>query len=325
MNANLTLRQLRAFEAVAAEGSFTRAAQRLFLTQSALSVLIREVEKELGLALFDRHTRRVELTEAGQAFLPDVRRMLNQLTEAVSRMGDLRDKRKGVLRVAASQLMACTLMPIVLAAYRRQYPGVEIHLRDTQPENLLELLHSGEVEVLVGPDGALDEAGLRRHPVLNDKHWLICRADDPLARRRHLRWQDLAGRAFVAATRDFVASMRAILGAYSEPLLATPGTETSYFTTAFGLVSAGMGVTLCPTYAHSLVRSYGLQMLPMREPALHREVGAYSLPDRALSPAAAGFIECVDAVVAGGGFIPPKGGAAAPRGATKAPARRAGS
>ena len=86
MNGNLSLRQLRAFEAVATEGSFTKAAQRLFLTQSALSVLVRDMERELGLSLFDRHTRRVELSEAGRDFYPHVRRMLNELAVAVGSM-----------------------------------------------------------------------------------------------------------------------------------------------------------------------------------------------------------------------------------------------
>lgn len=303
MNSYLSLRQLRAFEAVAAEGSFTRAAQRLFLTQSALSVLIRDIEKELGVALFDRHTRRVELTEAGHAFLPDVRRMLNELSEAVGRIGDLRDKRKGVLRLAASQLIASTLLPVVLAAYRSRFEGVDIRLRDTLPEHLLTHLQSGEVELLLGPDGLLDEVGLRRHPVFKDKHWLVCRTDDALRKKASLRWPDLEGRQFVAPTRDFVGRLRAELGTHCEPLLARPSIDTSYFTTALGLVSAGMGVTLCPTYSQQLVRSYGLEMLPLQEPSLHREVSLYSLPDRELSPAAQGFIDCVDEVIRGGNFI----------------------
>jgi DNA-binding transcriptional LysR family regulator len=115
---NLTLRQLRAFAAVAETGSFTAAAQQLHLTQSALSVLVRELEREMGVQLLDRHTRRVQLTEAGREFLPSVHRLLGDLTTAVAGVTDLRDKKKGVLRLAAPQLMACTLMPRVIAVYR---------------------------------------------------------------------------------------------------------------------------------------------------------------------------------------------------------------
>ena len=108
MNINISMRQLRAFDAVADTGSFTKAAQHLHLTQSALSVLVREMERELGLSLFDRHTRRVELSEAGRDMQPYVKRMLNELQQAVHSMTDLRDQHRGVLRIAATQLIAST-------------------------------------------------------------------------------------------------------------------------------------------------------------------------------------------------------------------------
>src|SRR3954453_7379769 len=161
---NLSLRQLRAFEAVAGEGSFTLAAQRLHLTQSALSVLVRELERELGVQLFDRHTRRVDLSDAGRDFLPSVRRVLNELSQGVDSVIDLRDKKKGVLRVSAPQLMACTLIPRVVARYRGLYPEVDIRLRDTLPEHLLACVQDGDVELAVGPDTGSDEHGLVRRP-----------------------------------------------------------------------------------------------------------------------------------------------------------------
>jgi DNA-binding transcriptional LysR family regulator len=117
-----------------------------------------------------------------------------------------------------------------------------------------------------------------------------------------LRWQDLGEYQFVAPTRDFKARMRRVLGAHAEPLLLQPGYETSYFTTAFGLVAAGLGVTLCPTYAKSLVQAYGLNMIPIQEPAFLREVCLYSQAAKALSPAASAFTACLQTVVAGEGF-----------------------
>ncbi len=302
MNQNLSLRQLRAFDAVAAEGSFTKAAQRLFLTQSALSVLIRELERELGVAMFNRSTRRVELTEAGRDMQPYVHRVLNELAQGVSSVMDLRDKKKGVLRVAAPQLMACTLVPVVLAAFQQRYPGVEIQLQDVLQEHLLARAQAGDVEIAIGPDGDLDEAGLSRRPILRDHHWLVCRPDDPIGQGAPPRWLDLGRCQFVAPTRDFKQRLRSVLGVYAEPLLLQPGWETSYFTTAFGMVASGLGVTMCPTYASSLVRSYGLKMVAMQEPAFHREVCVYSRSARAPSPAASAFLQCLKEVVSSGEF-----------------------
>lgn len=294
---NLSLRQLRAFDAVAQEGSFTLAAQRLHLTQSALSVLVRELERELGVQLFDRHTRRVELADAGRDFLPSVRRVLNELSHGIDSVADLRDKKKGMLRVSAPQLMACTLIPRVVARYRGLYPDVDIRLQDTLPEHLLASVQRGDVELAVGPDTGSDDHGLVRRPLLRDRHWLICRADDPLAARRQLRWSDLGQHAFVAPTRDFVRRLRADLGAHVQPLLDRPGHEVSYMTTALGLVAAGMGVTLCPTYAQPLIKAYRLRMLALQAPIFYRVVSVYSQPHKALSPAAAAFVACLEAVV----------------------------
>src|SRR5437762_11728002 len=106
MNPNLTLRQLRAFTAVAEFGSFTAAGASLSLTQSALSVLVRELEHALGTRLFDRHTRRVVLTEAGSELLPHATRALAEVTAAIASVGELRDCKRGRVRVAAPQTMA---------------------------------------------------------------------------------------------------------------------------------------------------------------------------------------------------------------------------
>src|SRR5947208_11874097 len=125
MNMNVTLRQLRAFSAVAELGSFTEAANRLHVTQAATSVLVRELENELGVRVLDRHTRRVVLSDAGRDLWPHVQRVLNELEDAMQSVGSLRDKKKGLLKIAAPQLMACTLMPRVIAGYRVKFPDVE--------------------------------------------------------------------------------------------------------------------------------------------------------------------------------------------------------
>jgi len=291
---NLTLRQLRAFAAVAETGSFTAAAQRLHLTQSALSVLVRELEAEMGVRLLDRHTRRVQLAEAGREFLPAVHRMLGELAEAVAGVTDLRDKKRGLLRLAAPQLMACTLMPRVIAAYRGRYPDVEVRLADTLPEHLLAGVLSGEVELAVGQDVAVD-AAIERRTLFRDRHWLVCPSDHPFARRRKVRWSELGPYTFIAPTRDFRQRVLPELDAGARALMQRPGTqEVSYMTTAMGMVAAGLGLTVCPTYSAPLVRAHGLQMVRLDAPDFHREVCVYSAARRALSPAAAGFVEILE-------------------------------
>lgn len=159
----------------------------LHLTQSALSVLVRELETEVGVRLFDRHTRRVVLSQAGQEFQPAVQRMLADLSAAVDGMAELRDKKRGVLRLAAPQLMACTLMPRVIAAYRSLFPDVDVRLADTLPEHLRDGIASSDVELAIGPDIDVDET-LTRRPLFKGRHWLVCPPGHALASRRSMAW-----------------------------------------------------------------------------------------------------------------------------------------
>ena len=291
---NLTLRQLRAFIAVADCASFTEAARQLHLTQAAMSVLVRELEGELGVRLLDRNTRRVELSEAGRDLYPFAQRMLRELEDAVHSVGELRDKKKGLLRVAAPQMMACTLMPQVIAAYRERYPEVEVRLVDTLPEQMHERVLSAQVELAIGPDGAAPPE-LARRPLLRDRHHLICQPQHPLARKKQLRWRDLAGLPFIAPTHDFMRRLEPELAAAGLSLpLVRPVHQVSYMSTALGLVSAGLGVTACPSYAAPMVQGHGLVMRPLVDPVFYREVCIYSAAARSLSPAAQSFVEFIE-------------------------------
>jgi DNA-binding transcriptional LysR family regulator len=295
---NLTLRQLRAFDAVAETGSFTAAAARLHLTQSALSVLVRELEREMGVQLFDRHTRRVLLSEAGRAFQPSVQRLLADLAGAVAGVTELRDQKRGLLRLAAPQLMACTLMPRVIAAYRARHPDVEVRLIDTLPEHLLAGLASGEAELAVGQDVEVDAAVIERRALFRDRHWLICPPDHAFARRRRVRWSELRPYTFIAPTRDFRQRVLPELDADARAFLMQASTqEVSYMTTALGMVAAGLGLTVCPTYSASLVEAHGLRMVKLDRPDFHREVCVYVAARRSLSPAAAGFVQILERFV----------------------------
>jgi DNA-binding transcriptional LysR family regulator len=297
MAMNLTLRQLRAFAAVAETGSFTAAAASLHLTQSALSVLVRELEREMGVQLFDRHTRRVLLSEAGREFQPSVQRLLADLASAVAGVTELRDQKKGVLRLAAPQLMACTLMPRVIAAYGARYPDIDVRLADTLPEHLLDGLLSGEAELAVGQDVPVDTT-IERRSLFRDRHWLICPPSHPLARRRKVRWSELVPYTFIAPTRDFRQRVLPELEPEARAFMLRATTqEVSYMTTALGMVASGLGLTVCPTYSASLVRAHGLQMVRLESPDFHREVCVYSAARRSLSPAAAGFVGMLERFV----------------------------
>ena len=278
---------MRAFAAVAEQGSFTAAATRLHLTQSALSVLVRELERELGARLFDRHTRRVLLTEAGHELLPHATRMLADLEQAAASVAGLRDKRRGRLRLAMPQLMASTLGARAVAAFHRQHPGVAIELHDTPTDQLVAQVLAGEVELAIGVE-VPSSADVQRRVLLRDRHWLVCPAAHALAGRVQVRWRDLKGVPFISPTRDFVRWLEPLLA--PRGLLPVPAHTVGYVSTALGLVAAGLGVTLVPTYGGPLAHAWGLVLRPLVAPVFERDVQIYSAPGRSLTPAAQAFV-----------------------------------
>ena len=149
---NVTLRQLRALVALVRTGSFTQAAASLHVTQSALSGQIKELEQALGVRLVERSTRRIGLTEAGRGFYPLVDKILQDLEGVLHGIDDLKALKKGVVRIAAPQLMACTLLPEVIAAFRQTHPEVQIRLADCEVDSVLARVASGEVDFGVGPE-----------------------------------------------------------------------------------------------------------------------------------------------------------------------------
>ncbi len=287
MSRHLTLRQLRAFAAVAEQGSFTAAAERMHLTQSALSVLVRELERELGARLFDRHTRRVLLTEAGRELLPYALRVLADLEQAGASVAGLRDKSRGRLRLAMPQLMASTLGARAVAAFHQLHPGVAIELHDTPTDQLVAQVLAAEVELAIGVE-VPSSADVQRTVLLRDRHWLVCPAAHPLAGRAQVRWRDLKGVPFISPTRDFVRWLEPLLA--PRGLLPVPAHTVGYVSTALGLAAAGLGVTLVPTYGGPLARAWGLVLRPLVAPVFERDVQIYSAPGRSLTPAAQAFV-----------------------------------
>jgi len=304
MNKNLSLRQLRAFHAVAKHSSFTSAAHDLHLTQSALSVLIREMEVELGVKLFDRTTRKTMLTQAGRQLQPRIERLLEDLSIAISDMDDLREKRRGVLRVAAPQLMACTVLPRLLAGWQALYPDIRVRISDTLPEYLLDTLHGNAAEVAIGPDQPISRrvsdkgSTVQQRALSRSPHLLVCPADHPLTRLNRVQWNVLLDYPFIAPTRDFSERVLPhITGPQVERLqhlLMTPTYEVSYISTAIGMVARGLGLTVCPAYAAQIVQAYGLVMVKLVEPLLYRKVCLYTLAQKSLSPAAQAFVAYVN-------------------------------
>mgnify|MGYP000355450584 CR=1 FL=1 len=289
---NVTLRQLRAFLALAKTGSFTVAAESLFITQSALSGLIKELEESLGLRLVDRSTRRVHLTGVGENLLPVLEKILHDLDSAIDRAVDLKSLKTGVVRVAASQLMASALFPELIAAYQAEHPGISIKLVDCGVESVMARVFAGEVDFGIGPERE-PNSEITSTPLFAAPFVVVVPQGHALARHQQVRWADLANDAVIALQGQFTERLVMDLRAATSELQFKPVHQVAFMSTALAMVNARLGITVCIPYAASLVRLYGLEMRPLAQPEIRRSFDVLSRKGRSLTPAAQSFLDFI--------------------------------
>ena len=289
---NVTLRQLRAFLAVARTGSFTLAAESLYITQSALSGLIKELEQTLGTRLVDRSTRRVYLTEIGAQLYPMLDATLQDLDEMLHRVVDPTLLQTGVVRVATSQLLASTLMPDLIADFQAQHPLSQVKLVDTPVESVMARVFAGEVELGIGPERE-PNSDISSTRLFDGPFMVVFPATHPLAGIERLHWSDLADQPVIALQGQFTERLSQDLRAAAPDLVFSATTEVAYMSTALSMVKAGLGVALCIPYAAPLVELYGLRMSQLFGPEVRRNFEVFTRRGRSLSPIAQSFLDFI--------------------------------
>ncbi|PLZ04408.1 LysR family transcriptional regulator [Burkholderia sp. WAC0059] len=281
---NVTLRQLRVFIEVARLQSFSRAGDEIGLTQSAVSRCVRELETEIGVKLVDRTTREVQLTDVGTNLIGSISRLLGDLDDALREIREIGEQRRGRVVVAASPTVACRLMPRVVAACGQQFPYVTLGLRDDVQSDVVRKVKSGEVDfgVIIGPFTADD---LEAEILMTDSFCLVARSDHRLAGRDEVDWKALEGERLVML--DYASGSRPLIDAVMarHGVSASVVQELGHSATVFGLVEAGIGVSVLPWLALPLPAGSSLvarQLVPRAE----RTVELVRRRDRSLSPAA---------------------------------------
>lgn len=275
-----TLRQVETFLAIAETGRLSAAAQRLGLSQPAVSQALRELEAALGLRLVDRTTRRLALTEGGAAFREGAARAVLALDRAAGAARDAADLRAGRVRLAAPPFLAATVLPAALAAFAAQHPGLSVGLADLPTAGIVAALREGSAELGLGtfPPEAAD---LVRRPVLSDPMMAFA---PPAVLPPAPRWSDLAGRAVIVMAGASALRLPVALGFEAAGLPLAPAHEVQGIATALALAAAGQGVAVLPGYARAALPA-GLAAQPLSDPVIRRDL-ALALPaDRTPAPA----------------------------------------
>src|SRR4051812_21153440 len=235
----MDLRQLEYFAAVARHRHFTRAADELYVTQSALSQQVRRLEEELGLALLVRTSRGVELTPAGADLLARAESILAEVARARSDMDGHAGVSRGLVRVASTTGDALRL-PQALATFHAEHPGIRIGLRQGSTADVVELVRRGAAEIAVIGMPAREAPGLESELVSEELLCVICAPDDPLAAAGTASFEDLRGRGLILAEpgsqlREVVTAACAAAGFSPVPLFEVSDPWSVRFLTAAGL------------------------------------------------------------------------------------------
>jgi DNA-binding transcriptional LysR family regulator len=264
---------LEVFREVARRGSFTAAAAALRYTQSAVSRQIAALELDTGTTLFDRVPRGVRLTDEGRCLLDHAEVVLGRLDTARRDLAALRDLDTGRLRVGAFATADAALVPRAMATFHIGYPSVMLSLAEALTPVLLTQLRDGEVDIgviSVAPGRAVDTDGLELTHLLDDPMLVAIPREHRLAKRRTLRYAELAEDHWIAGWQNPEDTlMGTVLPSGFQPDIryVVPG-----WTAKLGLVAAGLGVTLMP----------GLAALAARPDILIKRLHPDDTPARAI-------------------------------------------
>jgi DNA-binding transcriptional LysR family regulator len=287
------LRQLRAFRAVYQLRKLSAAAEQLALTQSAVSVLIRQLEEGLGTRLFDRTTRSLRATPAAEEAIGVAERILRDVDSLGAGLRDLGALRRGRVSLAVTPTLGEILLPPVARRFAKLHPQVRLVVDDCAPDQFVGRVVGEHVDLGLGtPERAAADVDTKK--LLGDTLALVCRPDHPLAARRTLKWADLAGRPLITVRpgygiRPLVDGAAAQAGAQLEVV-----NDVTFLSTALWMVEAGLGAAVMPS-AYATRRGHGkLIVRQLAAPVVSRDISIVTKRGRSMSPAAAALLAVIE-------------------------------
>lgn len=297
----MELRQLEYFVTVAEELNFSRAAERLNMTQPPLSTQIKALESEIGVQLFERSTRNVRLTRAGELFWASSRRLLNQIQDNVSQARSAASGQIGQLALGFVPSATIELMPPILRSFRESHPGVSLILHELTPAQQVAELRSGALDCAcfylpLGDEAPFGDTGLASLPVAHEPLIVALPSHHPLAESDRLSADQLAGEPFVmvaghrgSGLRDAVREQCRLGGIVPEIVQ-----EAALVQTIAGLVASGVGIALLPASIRRLQWT-GVAYRPLGGEVITVRMGLVWLRD-ASSPTIDSFLRIARAV-----------------------------
>ncbi len=296
MTLNVSLRHLRCFLAIAQCGSFTAASAKLFLTQSSLTAAIQQLEEAVGLKLFDRTTRSVELTREAVLFLPQAEKIIRDFDGAMTDLQSIAQSQSGEVRIAAPQSIVEIFLAEAISIFKGAYPSIRFTLREHGAERSEELVAQGEVDFALA-EKFRGYADLSYEPLFADRFGVISAAAIKPSRKGRLSLADLPPAGYVAFTADTGISTYMATNVPELFQRGNLGDQVSTTTALFSLLRRTGGYSVIPALPASTAEGLGLHFQPLADPALSREINMISRKLRALSPTSTRLLETLHQVI----------------------------
>jgi DNA-binding transcriptional LysR family regulator len=270
---NLSQRQLRAFMEVARLNSFTRAAERLHITQSGLSAMMRDLEAQLACRLFERTTRSVALTAAGQQLLPAAARVLAELDSVSDSINQISTQARRTLTVGVTPMIAASVMPSACEAFGRRYPQISLRIKDIGRQQIQDGVASGELDAGFGAFFK-PASGIERIALADFAFAYVSRAAPGAkgavrrARPRQMNWSELRDKPLIGLppanpVQELIEQQLKRIGRGNEE---RPVYEN--FQTMLAMVEAGFGVAVLPSFIAPACRRYHVDLAILIAPVV---------------------------------------------------------
>jgi DNA-binding transcriptional LysR family regulator len=283
---------VQAFIAVADQGTFSRAAESLHITQTALSRRLQNLEAFLGVKLVERTTRSVALTRIGEEFLPQARRLLTDLASALVEIRETGKALRGDVTIACVPTVGVQYLPRIVRQYAALHPRNRLRILDHSSSGVAAAVLRREAEFGINMQGAAHPE-LTSIPLLKDRLVLVCRDDQPLARRRRLAWKALAPYAVILPGHESGNRPQLDLVLERHKLKLQAFYEVQRSSTAVGMVAKGVGVAVVPALAVQSDAYPGLRVIPLVEPVVSRTIVLLSRTRAQLTPAAQALYDLI--------------------------------
>lgn len=260
----MDLRDIQLFMAVADQQSFTRAAEQTYLTQPSLSKIVKRMEEELQVELFDRSTRHLWLTDAGKIVYQQGQKSLESLSELKILLDELRNVKAGKIKIGIPPLVGTLIFPDIALKFHAKYPKVWLQLIEFGAKRIVNLVEESKVDlgISVLP---VDEDKLNVYPFISDEFVVFIYDDHPLAKKKELAISELKHENFIIFSNDFTLHDSVINACRDNGFEPNVSYETSQWDLITELVAAKMGIALLPKSIFYKQNQSNVKMVPIKD------------------------------------------------------------